>query len=142
MTLNSMPGHLIRRLHQISTQIFQQHIQEAGIDMTSVQFATLHALNENPGIEQSQIAAKISYDKATIGGVIDRLEKRGYVIRETSQKDRRARQVRLSDSGKKIFLKARPLVEELQQEIISGLDRQEQKLLVSLLRKVVIKNEN
>ena len=29
-----MPGHLIRRLHQHSTQIFASHIRDAGLDVS------------------------------------------------------------------------------------------------------------
>ena len=39
----AMAGHLIRRLHQQSTQTFQAGMQAIGVDMTSVQFAALPA---------------------------------------------------------------------------------------------------
>ena len=41
-----MAGHLIRRLHQQSTQTFQAGMQAIGVDMTSVQFAALDAIAE------------------------------------------------------------------------------------------------
>lgn len=135
--LNHMPGHLIRRLHQISTQTFQQHMQEAGFDITPVQFATMETLHTNPGLEQAQIASLIAYDRATIGGVIDRLEQRNYVIRETSIRDRRAREVRLSDLGEQVYLKASPIVTALQSDILGNLNKTEQKQLVVLLTKAV-----
>ena len=40
----AMAGHLIRRLHQQSTQAFQAGMQAIGVDMTSVQFAALDAI--------------------------------------------------------------------------------------------------
>ncbi len=39
-----MAGHLIRRLHQHSTQVFQAQTQAAGFELTSVQFAALDAI--------------------------------------------------------------------------------------------------
>ena len=39
-----MAGHLIRRLNQQSTQVFQSQVQEAGFDITSVQFAALDTI--------------------------------------------------------------------------------------------------
>ena len=42
-----MAGHLIRRLHQLSTQVFVQRTQAAGYDLTPVQFAVnWHLANE------------------------------------------------------------------------------------------------
>ncbi len=44
MEAQRMPGHLIRRLHQVSTQVFTRHLQEAGFDLTPVQFAAMDAI--------------------------------------------------------------------------------------------------
>ena len=78
---HSFPGHLIRRLHQISTNIFMLRVKEAGCDLTPVQFAAMQALKASPDIDQAQIASLIAYDRATIGGVLKRLEKKGYIKR-------------------------------------------------------------
>ena len=51
-------------------------VKEAGFDLTPIQLAAMQALKVNPGIEQAKIATLIAYDRATIGGVVERLEKR------------------------------------------------------------------
>lgn len=135
MSLNETPGHLIRRLQQLSTQVFQQHMLEAGYEMTPVQFATIQALHSNPGVEQAQVASIIAYDRATIGGVIDRLEQKGYITRVVSSRDRRAREVSLSKEGQRIFEKINPIVEILQKKILSNLSNEETENLTALLRK-------
>ena len=141
VALVDMAGHLIRRLHQISTQTFQQRIAEAGYELTPVQFAAMHALRSHPGIDQAQIAALIAYDRATIGGVIDRLEQKGYVSRVVSKRDRRAREVRLTRKGQKILEKVYPLVESLQKDILPGLTRSEREQFSKLARKVIVQEE-
>ncbi len=95
----AMAGHLIRRLHQQSTQTFQAGMQAIGVDMTSVQFAALDAIVQQPGIDQASLAATISFDRATIGGVVDRLEAKGLVQRAVSPDDRRARLLRATPAG-------------------------------------------
>ena len=80
----SMAGHLIRRLHQQSTQLFNQRTLAAGFEVTPVQFSSLEAVHAQPGIDQAEVAERIGYDLATIGGVIDRLEKRGWLLRTVS----------------------------------------------------------
>ncbi len=137
MALIDMAGHLIRRLQQISSQVFQQHMQEAGYDLTSVQFAAMHALKSKPGIEQAQVASMIAYDRATIGGVIDRLEQKGYVSREVSKRDRRAREVRLTRRGLRVFQNILPVVEALQNNILSGLNERERAQFMRLAAKVI-----
>ena len=103
-----MAGHLIRRLHQQSTQVFQARMQAAGFDLTSVQFAALDAIAEQPDIDQASLAVAISFDRATIGGVIDRLEQKGLVQRVVSAQDRRARQLSLTPDGEQLLAASRP----------------------------------
>lgn len=142
MALLDMAGHLIRRLHQISGQIFLQNMEAAGYDITPVQYAAMQALQVNPGMEQAQIAAMIAYDRATIGGVIERLEQKGYVSRAVSPRDRRARDVNLTEKGFQVIGKISPVVEQLQKDILSGLTEAEKQQFVMLARKAVVTRQS
>jgi len=132
-----MAGHLIRRLHQQSTQVFQARTQAAGFDLTSVQFAALDAIAQQPGIDQASLAATISFDRATIGGVIDRLERKGLVQRWVSAQDRRARLLHLTPAGRQLLLASRPVVEALQDEILAPLTRAERAAFLALAHKAL-----
>jgi len=133
----AMAGHLIRRLHQQSTQVFQARTQAAGFDLTSVQFAALDAIALQPGIDQAGLAASISFDRATIGGVIDRLEHKGLVLRGVSAQDRRARQLRLTPDGVRLLVAVRPVVEALQAEILAALTAAERTAFQALAHKAL-----
>lgn len=135
MNIYGMAGHLIRRLHQKSTAIFQSRMRDAGIDLTPVQFATLEAVRDNPGIDQANIAALIAYDRATIGGVVERLEQKGLVARSVNRRDRRARQVSLTERGEAAYEAIRPIVADLQDDILAGLSNEEKGTLIALIRK-------
>jgi DNA-binding MarR family transcriptional regulator len=132
-----MPGHLIRRLHQKSTQVFQQRIKQAGHDITPVQFAAMDALRGSPGIDQAQVAHLIAYDRATIGGVIERLEKRGLVQRVVNRRDRRARLVSLTPAGQALIDALLPVVQRLQEDILEGLAPGEREELCRLMVKTL-----
>ena len=112
MSLFEMPGHLIRRLNQISTNVFQREMKKVGLDLTQVQFAALLTVHQTPGMDQAGIAAKIAYDRATIGGVIDRLEQKGLVNRIVSPRDKRAREVRLTAAVSLSVLAINPATRE------------------------------
>ncbi|MDE1950869.1 MAG: MarR family transcriptional regulator, partial [Burkholderiales bacterium] len=126
-----MAGHLIRRLHQQSTQTFQARMQAAGFDLTSVQFAALDAIAQQPGTDQAGLAATIGFDRATIGGVIDRLEHKGLVRREVGAQDRRARQLHLERAGVKLLAACRPVVEDLQADILAPLSSAERRTFLA-----------
>jgi DNA-binding MarR family transcriptional regulator len=141
MSFQDMAGHLIRRLHQHSTLVFAQRTQAAGFDLTPVQYAALEAIHEHPGSDQAHVAEFIGYDRATIGGVIDRLEKKGWVKRVVSQTDRRARQVSLTAKGKVIRSRLQPIVRDFQQEILQPLNARDQEALMNWMRKIVWKSD-
>lgn len=132
-----MAGHLIRRLHQQSTQVFQAQTQAAGFDLTSVQFAALDGIAQQPGIDQASLAATIGFDRATIGGVIDRLEAKGLVERAVSAEDRRARLLHLTTDGEATLAACRPVVEALQAEILAPLTRAERTAFLALAQKAL-----
>lgn len=132
-----MAGHLIRRLHQQSMQVFQMQTQAAGFDLTSVQFAALDVVARQPGIDQASLASAISFDRATIGGVIDRLERKGLVQRTVSAHDRRARHLQLTPEGMALLDILRPVVHALQNDILAPLSVAERDAFMHLARKAL-----
>jgi DNA-binding MarR family transcriptional regulator len=130
-------GHLIRRLHQQSMQVFQTQTQAAGFDLTSVQYAALECIAQRPGIDQASLAAAIGFDRATIGGVIDRLERKGLVQRFVSAQDRRARQLNLTTEGEQLLAACRPVVQALQDDILARLSPKEREFFLALAHKAL-----
>jgi DNA-binding MarR family transcriptional regulator len=134
--IHTMPGHLIRRLNQISTGLFQDRMAEAGLDLTPVQFAALATLRDRPDVDQATLAGLIAHDRATIGGVLDRLQAKGLVERRIDPADRRARLVRLTGAGEGLLARVLPTVTDLQDRILAGLDAGERAQFVALAAKV------
>jgi len=138
VNIYNMAGHLIRRLNQISVSVFQSRVREAGYDMTSVQFAALNGIRKYPGIDQARLAGLIAYDRATIGGVIDRLEAKGLVSRSVSKRDRRFRRLALTEAGTAALERIGPVVASLQDEILSGLTKEERVEFIRLASKAAV----
>jgi DNA-binding MarR family transcriptional regulator len=138
MDMLDMAGHLIRRMHQQSTQLFAQRTQAAGYDLTSVQFAALGAIESNPATDQASVAELIGFDRATIGGVIERLEKKGLIKRVVSETDRRARELSLTPKGKRLLAALQPIVKDLQQDILSPLSDKDKERFIQLAQQLVL----
>ena len=133
--IQAMPGHLIRRLNQISTSIFQARMQSLGLDLTPVQFAALTILRDNRGIDQATLAGLIAYDRVTIGGVVDRLHNKGLVERTVNERDRRARHVSITPKGADLLATVLPHVVDLQDGILTGLSESERETFIALADK-------
>ncbi len=135
MLFSELPGHNIRRLQQIAVSIFMENTREHAV--TPVQFAALQCIFESPGLDQRTLAARIRFDTSTIGGVIDRLEKRELVQRSDSPLDRRVRLLALTDSGRDLLAQLQPTIEQTQREIVAPLDAKEAKQFAMLIKKVL-----
>lgn len=132
-----MPGHLVRRFQQVAVAVFHAEVGEEGSDLTPVQYAALVTLVENPGIDQATLAGLIAYDRTTIGGVVDRLVQKGLVLREVSDRDRRARTLTPSKDGLDTVRRLEPAVLRAQQVMMRGLSPAEAEMLIALLRKAL-----
>jgi DNA-binding MarR family transcriptional regulator len=134
---NDMPGHLARRFQQIAVAVFLAEVGDAGFDLTPVQYAALAAIKLNPGIDQVTLAGLIAYDRTTITGVVDRLVQKGLLLRHASSRDRRARELQITDAGKRTLRGITPAVEAAQRSMLRGLTEKEGTDLVRLLRKAI-----
>lgn len=136
--MESLPGHAIRRLHQIAVAIFLQEGAEHGL--TPVQYAAIQTLATSPGIDQRSLARAIGLDTSTLGGVIDRLESRGLVQRQTSPEDRRVRLLVLTEAGNSLLERAIPAMRRAQERILEPLQPADREQFMRLLRALVVAN--
>lgn len=134
---HEMPGHLARRFQQIAVAVFLAEMEAAGYDLTPVQFAALATVRSNPGIDQITLAGLIAYDRTTITGVVDRLVQKGLLLRRASSRDRRARELQLTEQGRKTLRAIAPAVEAAQHTLVRGLNAKEAAELMRLLRKAI-----
>jgi DNA-binding MarR family transcriptional regulator len=127
----TMPGHLIRRAQQISSALFAEEC--AAFDLTSVQFAALMAIRANPGVDATRLSQLIAFDRSTIGGVLDRLEGKGWIERGPSPGDRRIKLIGLTAEGAALLEQVKPAVERVQQRILSPLAPEDRSTMLRLL---------
>lgn len=138
--LESLPGHHIRRLHQIAVAIFLQETDALGL--TPVQYAALQAVCNDPGTDQRTLAARIGLDTSTVAGVVDRLEARALLQRNASPQDKRVRLLTLTTAGAALLQTAEPAMRQAQQRILAPLPRAERAEFMRMLRLLVDGNND
>jgi DNA-binding MarR family transcriptional regulator len=138
LELNGLPGHDIRRLHQIAVALFMQEAGELGV--TPVQYAALQAVQNTPGIDQRTLARAIGFDTSTIAGVIDRLEARGLMQRNASAQDRRVRLLTLTQAGQRMVADVVPAMLRAQARILAPLPPAERDAFMRMLGVLVAGN--
>jgi len=132
-SFSRLPGHLIRRVHQLSMAYFAE---ECGGDLTAVQYAALVTIGAHPGIDATRLSEIIYFDRSTIGDVLDRMEGKGWIVRESTANDRRTKRLDLSRSGQEALRTVESGIRRVQQRLLAGLTAGEGKTLIRLLAKV------
>jgi DNA-binding MarR family transcriptional regulator len=91
--------------------------------------------SESP-LPPNQIADRLIISRATVTGLVDSLEQRGYVRRLPHPSDRRMLLVEPTDTGRQIADAFRPIVHQHQKVWMDVLNEQEQEQLINYLRQL------
>jgi DNA-binding MarR family transcriptional regulator len=86
-----------RSLRQV-TKAYRNKIAE--YNFTHGQFFLIVAIMEEEGLLPSELADKTAQDRAAVTGVLDRLEKEGWVERRNDVKDRRSLKIFMTPKAK------------------------------------------
>lgn len=132
LDLKTLPGHYVRRIHQLAVALFVDELKD--LNLTPVQYSSLQTICNQPGIDQKTLCSTIGYDTSTIGGVIDRLEARGLVVRQVASHDRRVRLLSPTKEGLQMLKDVVPPMLRSQERFLEPLKPKERKELMRLMK--------
>ena len=126
------PGNLLRRMHQIATATFSA--VNSDCDITAVQFASLLAIRDKPGIDATRLAEAIRFDRTTIGHVIGRLEQKGLIVRTEGSLDKRTKELQITVKGSELLEEIGPRVQQVSDTVLAPLSEPEKSEFLRILR--------
>jgi MarR family transcriptional regulator, lower aerobic nicotinate degradation pathway regulator len=139
--VDERPGHLIRRLQQISFAIFVDQARK--FEITPVQFSAIFAIDNHPGIDQTALCNIIAFDRSTIGDVVTRLEKKRLIKRRSGSLDRRTKSLHITPRGRRLLRDIEPAVAATQRLILAPLKAGEHSAFMRMLKQLVhLNNEH
>lgn len=96
-------GFLVHDVSRMRRTLFDQAMKPLGI--TRSQWWVLSQLSRHArsGMLQTELARDLDVGKVTVGGLIDRLEAAGYVVRQPEKADRRAKRVMITERGHEVL---------------------------------------
>jgi DNA-binding MarR family transcriptional regulator len=129
---HSIPGHLFRRCRNRSTAMFMDACRP--YDITPDQYALLKVVQIRPDIDQTEAGALAVLDASTVGQVIARLRRRGYLA--TRRHGKRSLTA-LTPEGAALLQMLDPIVAAAQLRTMGPLTKREQQQLLRLMSKLV-----
>ena len=123
-------GKTVRKV----TRAYREEIASYGL--THGQFFLIVALMEEDGLLPSELADKTAQDRPTITGLLDRLEKDGWIQRKQDSRDRRSLRIYLGSRAQECKEPIMKLFEETNQLFLNRFSKKEWDQLQSLLTRL------
>ena len=133
-------GMLISQIHQISQRIWNSILKNYNLqDLSGARGRIIFALWNTNNIPIKELVKKTSLDKATLTGIIDRLERDGFIIRSHNPQDKR--EIIISRTGKdEIFKTKIPAASDEQNALFYKDFSQEEIFNFEKMLKKILKN--
>ncbi|MDR1903835.1 MAG: MarR family transcriptional regulator [Treponema sp.] len=110
-----------------------------GVDITPSQMDILGFLlfNQDRTINQRDIENEFNIKNPTVTGILDRLEKNGFINREVSREDNRHNIIMVTDKSKKLSAELLEKGEDIEDWLTQGFLPEEKQQLLALLQRVL-----
>lgn len=131
--LEEQIGFLLRIAAQRNSAIFQQLAFD---DLTTTQFSALIRLAQMGECSQNDLGRRTAMDGATIKGVIDRLQRKGYIEIRQDLKDRRRSVLSIAPGHRGLRAKLEALGHAVTEETFAPLSSEERAVFLPLLKRL------
>ncbi|QXW17170.1 MarR family transcriptional regulator [Comamonas aquatica] len=114
-------GHMLMRVSRTWRSVVDGRLADLGLtDTTWVPLFHLHAADQ--ALTLKQLAQRVGLDSSTLVRVVDLLESRGLVVRETDASDRRSKSLRLTEQGLAVVADVRGKLYQVEAQVLAGMD--------------------
>lgn len=110
---------------------------ELDMSFSKSELLAMLLIDKHGEIIMGQVADYVNVPMSTATGIIERLVKNGYALRERSEADRRIVTIKLTDAGKSTVAKFRGTIAIYMDQIAAALTEEEKDLIFKLFIKIV-----
>ena len=135
LSFQSGTSYLLGKAGAVARQRWTATLARTGVSPN--QFLVLMALAETGPVCQQFLAGVIGIDPRNIVPILDSLEARGLVSRETDPADRRRRLIELTGVGRRIVAELSALGAQTERELLASVPQADQESLRRILRSVL-----
>jgi DNA-binding MarR family transcriptional regulator len=132
--IKNIVGFHIRLAHGAVYRHFTETFSD--LELTQKQVSVLWLVDDHPDIAQTGLAKRMRMDRATTMAIINRLQKRGYLVRGKSKTDGRKQTLNLTDHGREALASAKVAIQEHENWLQSRFKKKEVELLIEMLTKI------
>jgi len=127
-------GFLISDVARLLRTAFDRRVRRLGL--TRSQWLVINRLHRRPGATQSELAEMLEVEKATAGRMVDRMEKKGWVMRRPDAADRRVNRLFLTAEADLIQVQLAEIADRTVDNALALLSAREREQFSEWMRQV------
>ncbi|MGH3374959.1 MAG: MarR family winged helix-turn-helix transcriptional regulator [Actinoallomurus sp.] len=127
-------GHIIRRLFQLRTQMWQETVP---VGLTGPQFTVLGTLYVHGSMDQGTLGQHAGLDKSTAAPIVERLRGRGLLTIRRDTVDARRKLLDLTPEGRQTVVQAAPFAVQVDERLLATLTADEREEFTRLVGRVL-----
>ena len=116
-------------------RLMSKHLER--LNITYSQLMVLRVANQEPGITAKEILMQMDTDKATLSGVLARLERDNYIYRVKNEKDKRIQNIFVSEGSEKLCTEVSVIEKACISDLIDGISSEEAENFLSILDRFI-----
>ncbi len=116
-------------------RLMSKHLER--LNITYSQLMVLRVVNQEPGITAKEILMQMDTDKATLSGVLSRLEKNSYINRVKNVKDKRIQNIYISKGSEHLCNEVSVIEKACISDLVDGLSLGEAEQFLQILDRFI-----
>ena len=129
-------GLLLGRAALLKDRIIDTHMEPHGI--TAAQFKVLIIMAQFGVDTPGELCRHLSLDSGSMTRMLDRLEQKGFLVRQRSENDRRQIRLVLNEDGQTLIDRLPHIGAEAMNQLAGAITREELHTLENILKKILL----
>ena len=131
-------GTLLSQVHQVCGRVWNKILRENDMaDLEGARGRIIFALWGRDGVPIKTLCEKTSLDKSTLTGIIDRLERDGYITKKPSESDKRSTLISLTGKEQEFAQKVQKVSNQMNKIFYKGFTNEEILQFDSMLERIL-----
>lgn len=116
-------------------RLMSKHLER--LNITYSQLMVLRVVNQEPGITAKEILMQMDTDKATLSGVLSRLQRNNYITRVKNEKDKRIQNIYISKGSETLCNEVSVIEKACISELVDGITMGEAEKFLQILDRFI-----
>jgi MarR family transcriptional regulator for hemolysin len=133
-------GQLLHGTTRAWRQKLDARLKPVGLSLAKWR-TLMHLSLARDALTQAEIAARLGVEEPTVVALVHRLEKEGWVTRESSPRDRRCKMVLLAQRAQRVITQINRAADDLRHELLADIPQPELQTCIKVLGRIREKAE-